>query len=90
MIGRGIFGNPWRFRRDNYIPTIEEKLRVMVEHTKLFQELLGDMKSFALMKKHYKAYVNDFEGAKELRIKLMETENAEQVEEIVNNFLSLL
>ncbi|MEN9647254.1 MAG: hypothetical protein RLY57_58 [Candidatus Parcubacteria bacterium] len=88
MIGRGIFGNPWRFRRDNYIPTVPEKLRVMVEHTKLFQELLGDMKSFALMKKHYKAYVNDFEGAKELRAKLMETENADQVEEIVNNFLS--
>jgi nifR3 family TIM-barrel protein len=69
---------------------IKGRLEVMLEHTKLFQELLGDTKSFALMKKHYKAYVNDFEGAKELRIKLMETENYEQVEEIVNNFLSLL
>jgi tRNA-dihydrouridine synthase len=39
------------------------------------------------MKKHFKAYVNGFEGAKELRIKLMETENAKQVEKIINDFL---
>ena len=40
------------------------------------------------MKKHYKAYVNGFDGAKELRAKLMETENAEGVAEIVKEFLS--
>jgi tRNA-dihydrouridine synthase len=39
------------------------------------------------MKKHYKAYVNGFDGAKELRIKLMETENASQVEKIIKKFL---
>ena len=39
------------------------------------------------MKKHFKAYVNDFPGAKELRIKLMETENAREVEKIINDFL---
>lgn len=44
-------------------------------------------KNFAIMKKHYKAYVNGFDGAKELRMKLMETENAKQVEGIVNGFL---
>ena len=66
---------------------IDEKLRVMVEHTKLYEKLLGDTKSFAIMKKHYKAYVNGWDGAKELRIKLMETENAGQVEEIVMGYL---
>ena len=40
------------------------------------------------MKKHFKAYVNGFEGAKELRVKLMEAENAEQVKIIINDFLS--
>ena len=39
------------------------------------------------MKKHFKAYVNDFPGAKELRTKLMETKNAKEVEKIINNFL---
>ena len=70
------------------LPTINEKLRVMVEHTKLFHELLGDIKNFAVMKKHYKAYVNGFDGAKELRVKLMDTETPEEVERIVNDFLA--
>lgn len=84
MLGRAIFGNPWLFAGKT-IPTKEEKLRVMLEHTKLFEELLGDIKNFAIMKKHYKAYVNDFEGAKELRVKLMETNSAAEVEEVLKN-----
>jgi nifR3 family TIM-barrel protein len=90
MIGRGIFGNPWVFNRERDYKTIsvEEKLHVMVEHTKLFEKLLGEHKSFMIMKKHYKAYVNGFEGARELRLKLMEeAENAEVVEKIVQEFL---
>lgn len=68
-------------------PSLQEKLRVMVEHTKLFEKMLGGVKNFAIMKKHYKAYVNNFEGAKELRMELMEAENSDGVEKIVNDFL---
>ena len=85
MIGRGIFGNPWLFSEK--IPTIKEKLKVLVEHTKLFEKILGKHKNFAVMKKHYKAYVNGFDGAKELRVKLMETKSASEVESIIKDFL---
>lgn len=85
MLGRAIFGNPWLF--SEHIPSIKEKLKVMIEHTKLFEELLGKIKNFAIMKKHYKAYANGFDGAKELRIELMEQENSIQMEAIVNKFL---
>jgi nifR3 family TIM-barrel protein len=88
MLGRAIFGNPWLFAER--VPTLEEKLRVMVEHTKLFEELLGDTKNFNIMKKHYKAYVNGFDGAVDLRIKLMEAQNAEEVAGIINSFLARL
>lgn len=70
MLGRAIFGNPWLFARKE--PTLEEKLRVMIEHTYLFEQQLNGTKSFDLMKKHYKAYVNGFNGAKEIRTELME------------------
>jgi len=86
MLGRAIFGNPWLFAEK--IPTPEEKLQVLVEHTKLFEELLGDIKNFSIMKKHYKAYVGGFEGAKELRMELMDVERAEEVEKIVGAFLA--
>ena len=88
MLGRAIFGNPWLY--SGHVPDLQEKLRVMVEHTKLYEELLGQYKSFAIMKKHYKAYVNGFDGAKELRLKLMEAKDASEIEQITEEFLGTL
>lgn len=88
MLGRAIFGNPWCFNREisrNDVP-IPERLRVLAEHTRLFEELLSH-KSFAIMKKHYKAYVNGWDGAKELRMKLMDAKDAGEVESIINDYL---
>lgn len=90
MVGRGIFGNPWFFdKASNGGKTIslEQKLNVLVEHTYLFEKYLSH-KNFALMKKHYKAYVHKFEHAKELRNDLMESKNAKEVEEVVKTFLN--
>jgi len=86
MIGRGIFGNPFLFSVSQREVSVSQRLQVMVEHTKLFEKLFGKYKNFAIMKKHYKAYVNGFDGAKELRMKLMEAKNADEVEKIVKNF----
>jgi tRNA-dihydrouridine synthase len=66
--------------------SIPERLRVMVEHSYLFCELLPH-KNFSVMKKHYKAYVNGFPGAVPLRINLMEQETPEAVEAVVHAFL---
>lgn len=90
MIGRGLFGNPWCFNPKKKLNTISvpERLNVMMDHTKLFLELLGDSKSFHIMRKHYKAYANAFDGAKELRVELMATENIQEVETVVKKFLT--
>ena len=89
MLGRAIFGNPWLFHPEKDLSniTLEERLRVMVEHTKLFEELLPH-KNFAVMKKHYKAYVNGFPGAADLRAKLMEQVTASDIEAVVHAFLT--
>lgn len=89
MIGRGIFGNPWFFNPDIDRDTdvsVAERLDMMLEHTKLFCELLSH-KNFAVMKKHYKAYAEGFPGAKELRIELMESNTYEDIQQKVDNFL---
>lgn len=86
MIGRGIFGNPWLFDQEKKEIPLEEKLSVMLEHTKLYTDLLP-MKNFNIMKKHYKAYVNGFDGAKDLRVKLMESNSYEEIEKITREFL---
>jgi tRNA-dihydrouridine synthase len=103
MLGRAIFGNPWLFNKkitrtksSSGISKeeMEERLRVCVEHTELFEKLFlirapGEkaVKNFAIMKKHYKAYVHGWDGSKELRMKLMETENAGQVRDIIDTYL---
>ncbi|MEK7607628.1 MAG: tRNA-dihydrouridine synthase [Patescibacteria group bacterium] len=93
MFGRGIFGNPWLFSAlhtkdgKSVSPSLEQRLEALVEHTKLYEELLGSVKSFALMKKHFKAYVHGFDNAKELRTELMEAKNSGEVEGIVKRFL---
>lgn len=93
MLGRAIFGNPWLFagmRSSSPAPEIGQKtdpkirLAVLLEHTRLFEETFGNTgKSFAVMKKHFKAYVADWPGAADLRLKLMETKNADEVEAII-------
>jgi len=94
MIGRGIFGNPWLFSKKGCRTALKKKLGVVLDHTKLFEKIFGETsenkklfgkraRNFALMKKHYKAYINGFEGAKELRVKLMGTNSVEEVEKII-------
>ncbi len=102
MLGRAIFGRPWLFAATESVQekvlgsasglnqtifSTTFRLRVLVEHTKLFEDLLGDIKSFAIMKKHFKAYVEGFDGAKELRMQLMEATNAEEVERLVEEYI---
>ncbi|MEN9582814.1 MAG: hypothetical protein RL641_768 [Candidatus Parcubacteria bacterium] len=66
-----------------------EKLSVLVEHCELFEQLLGGTnphaKNFAIMKKHFKAYVHGWPGAKELRVELMSATNSADVARIINN-----
>lgn len=98
MIGRGIFGTPWFFEncrtgKDARSRTPEERLSIMVEHAKLFEKTFCGkngakrFKNFAVMKKHFKAYVSGWDGAKELRVELMETENASEVSDIVKAYI---
>lgn len=90
MLGRAIFGRPWLFNPAGEPASVQERLRIAVEHTKLFMELLGDIKNFALMKKHFKCYVEGFPGAKELRVRMMEAESVEEIERLVEEFSSEL
>ncbi len=66
--------------------TLVERLEALVEHTKLFTELLPH-KHFAVMKKHYKGYIHSFPKASELRQTLMAADTPTDVERVVHAFL---
>lgn len=77
MIGRGMFGNPWVFagRKPEDTP-LAEKLEALSELAHAFEKLVP-AKNFSILKKHVKAFVTGFDGAAELRAKLMEAESAD-------------
>jgi nifR3 family TIM-barrel protein len=73
MIGRGVFHNPWIFNPDidhNTLST-EIKIKKLIQHIQLFDQTWGQDKNFAVMKKCFKMYLNNFPGASEIRSKLM-------------------
>jgi tRNA-dihydrouridine synthase len=88
MIGRGIFGKPWLFdSKRKKEPELRDRLKIMIEHTEIFLKEMGSRKRFEVMKKHYKAYVGGFDGAKDLRVSLMNASDLNEVKKIVKDFL---
>ncbi|MDE2021726.1 MAG: tRNA-dihydrouridine synthase [Patescibacteria group bacterium] len=83
MIGRGMFGNPWVFagRKSDDTP-LQEKLAALNELAYAFEKL-SPPKNFSILKKHIKAFVTGFDGAAELRARLMEAESASELAHII-------
>lgn len=88
LIGRGSYGNPWIFKGKNYEDVeIKDKINVLIEHTKKFVEINSDPKAFVQMRKHFGWYIKGFDGAKEIREKLMRASSVEDVETIVSSLI---
>ncbi|OGF26673.1 hypothetical protein A2477_03050 [Candidatus Falkowbacteria bacterium RIFOXYC2_FULL_47_12] len=88
MIGRGIFGNPWLFAKSKQAVSLEKKLKAMLEHAKLFEKKFKNKKNFLIMRKHMGAYIKGHDNIKKLRVALMQTTNAREVERAIKTFLS--
>ncbi len=83
LIGRATMGNPWFFMDKD--PSVEERILAVKEHCENFQRIFKDKIAFYNIKKHLTWYLKGFEGVKELRMKLMQTNNFAEVEEIMYN-----
>lgn len=84
MIGRGIFKDVGLFAEKNF--SAEEKLQILLEHTKLFEDYFRGIKSFAVMRRFFKIYTSGHPSAKELQESLMKCENFKEVEAAVSRF----
>lgn len=68
------------------IVTTSERLLALIEHVKLFENLLP-LKNFSVMKKHFKAYATGFADSSHLRAELMKCNSSQEIELIVHEFL---
>lgn len=86
MLGRAMFGNPWVFAGISGHPMsthgLDEKLEALLELAHGFEKL-SPPKNFAILKKHIKAFVTSFDGAADLRAKLMSVNTAIELEKII-------
>lgn len=82
MIGREAIYNPWVFSKREEISQ-EEKLILFKKHLQLFEKTWGESKDFHSLKKFFRAYISDFDGASELRGLLMQCKNVKEVLDIL-------
>lgn len=79
MIGRGIFQNPWFFNPEKTEISKEDRIKKLLEHTKLFEKTWSPGKNFNILKRFYKIYLNSFAGAAKMRADLMQVKDYEEV-----------
>lgn len=86
MVGRGIFHNPWFFNQPQPEITTSDKLDLLWRHVELFTKTWDEQRNFAVLKRFFKIYTNNFKGAARLRAALMETNNAAEVRKVLDAF----
>lgn len=89
MIGRGIFHNLWIYNKnlDPSTITVKAKLKLLLKHIILFDKTWGTTKNFQIMKKFYRSYISGFDGASDLRIRLMDLKSIKETIICLNRFL---
>lgn len=92
MIGRGVFQDPFCFIDSHKVANNRKSELIMLlrYHLDLFdhwQPTLG--RPFETLKRFFKIYIRDFDGASDLRAKLMETKNTKEARQLLENILFL-
>ena len=72
MIGRATLGNPWIFEsiiknKENYIPSSEERLNIILEHLELMIQEKGEYIAIREMRKHISGYTKNLPNSSKFR-----------------------
>lgn len=94
LLGRASYGNPWLFRdkakyRQSETPSapfvsVDEKISALLQHAQLLWEN-KDPRQFIQIRKHCGWYMKGFNGAADLRAKLVRVSTYPELEQILKN-----
>jgi tRNA-dihydrouridine synthase len=88
MIARGVFHNPFCFEKEPREHNREELLELLNYHLDLFdREDAKHPRKFDPLKRFFKIYIRDFDGAAEMRDRLMHTRDTAEVRQVLGNLL---
>ncbi|GAA3934921.1 tRNA dihydrouridine synthase DusB [Hymenobacter algoricola] len=92
MVGRASIGYPWIFREIKHFvatgellapPTVEERVAMCRMHFEKSIEWKGERAGIFEMRRHYAHYFRGLEGAKQWRMRLVETGSIDEVQAIL-------
>jgi tRNA-dihydrouridine synthase len=87
MIGRGIFHDPFAFEHDQRDHNRKELIELLRLQLELYDQYADQTRRpFETLKRFFKIYINSFEGAAELRDKLMHTKSTDEVRALLEEF----
>ena len=89
MIGRGIFHDPFAFSDASpwESMTPNDKINLLRKHVDLFSKTWANgERDYNTLKRYAKIYVNGFDGAKDLRVRIMDTKT---IDELINLLSSI-
>ncbi|HEY4613203.1 MAG TPA: tRNA-dihydrouridine synthase, partial [Bacteroidota bacterium] len=99
MIGRGAIDNPWIFRQTKQyllsqevpsLPTLDERMAVMLEHLALSVEFKGERKGVIEFRKHYAGYLKGLPHASKVRQDVMQWVEQQPIIGRVNEYFETL
>ncbi|NCU31026.1 hypothetical protein EOM57_04440 [Candidatus Saccharibacteria bacterium] len=83
MIGRGVFANPFCFQEDHK-PSKQELISLLTYHLELFDQYQAELgRPFETLKRFFKVYIRDFDGASDLRFALMNSTSTAEVRKLL-------
>jgi tRNA-dihydrouridine synthase len=100
LVGRASLGEPWLFRRKEEAraavgmdaclvphesPALEERFRVMLDHARQFEAILG-RNGFPRMRKHLGWYCKGFPGAAAMRAAMVRASSSDDVARLVSGY----
>ena len=96
MIGRGAIGNPWIFKQTRHFlktgehmpePSIEEKIKICIEHLKLNVQYKEEKYGVLTFRKHYVGYLKALPNIATVRSDLMQYTTMNPVIERLQKYL---
>lgn len=87
MIGRGVFHNPYAFEHEPRAHTRDELLGLLRLQLDLYDKYQPELqRPFETLKRFFKIYIRDFDGASDLRAALMLAHSTDDVRALLDNF----
>ena len=92
MIGRATLGNPWIFKSiieglENYIPSNEERLNIILEHLELMIQEKGEYIAIREMRKHISGYTKNLPNSSKFREEMNKIEEKNELINYITEYL---